>query len=156
MMTTSIKDKNELIKDSAYVVFDEAKCLKLKAIAKDYLHYQIGQHSTTKEFALCITGNDNAGLHSKEWISFNAIHTLLSQYTGDFRSSIFTPLFQSKSRNNVGFLVAVLKSDEIGLLKQAVGYQFQYCKVEQYEERLATLHRQWEGLTKGKGNQTVK
>lgn len=31
MMTTSIKDKNELIKDSTYVVFDEAKCLKAQS-----------------------------------------------------------------------------------------------------------------------------
>lgn len=156
MMTTSIKDKNELIKDNAYVVIDESKCLKLKEIAKDYLHYQIGQHKTTKEFALCITGNDNAGLHSKEWISLNAIYTVLSKHTGDFRSSIFTPLFQSKSRNNAGFLVAVLKSEEVRLLKKTVGYQFQYCRVEQYEERLAALNRQWENLTKGKGNLTVK
>ena len=102
-MTTSIKDKNELIKDSTYVVFDEAKCLKLKAIAKDYLHYQIGQHSTTKEFALCITGNDNAGLHSKEWISFNAIHTLLSQYTGDFGHPSLRLYFRVKAVIMLGF-----------------------------------------------------
>lgn len=149
-MNTIVKEKENAISESPYQVIAEGQCLKLKEIPKDYLHYQIGYHPTTQDFALCITGNDNAGLHSKEWITLNAIHTLLSEYSGDFRSSIFIPLFHSKSRNNAGFLVAVLKSEGIGLLQKAVGYHFQYCKVSDYEARLAILFRQWEALVKGK------
>lgn len=142
---------SKIIDEITYHVIYENKCLKLKATQQDYIHYQIGQHKDTSTFAVCIIGNDNAGLHSKEWIGFNEIHDLLSQLKGDFRSRELNRLFQSKSRNNAGFLVAILKSKEIGIVQNAIGYHFQYIKVEHYDEQVAQLQKWLSSLSKTLG-----
>lgn len=139
---------NELISNNLYQVIYENKCLKLKMSHNDYIHYQIAQHKETGVFVVCIMDNDRAGLYSKEWITFDDIHALLSPLKSNFCSREFNQLFQSKSRNNAGFLVAILKSHEIGLLKNAVGYHFQYMKVEHYDEQIVKLQKWLSGLAK--------
>lgn len=142
---------NELIPYNLYQVIYENKCLKLKTSHNDYIYYQIAQHKETGAFVVCIMDNDRTGLYSKEWITFDDIHTLLSPLKSNFRSREFNQLFQSKSRNNAGFLVAILKSNEIGLLQNALGYHFQYMKVEHYDKQIVKLQKWLLDLAKSHG-----
>lgn len=63
--------------------------------------------------------NSGTGLFSKDWVSFDEIHTLLRGYQEPFTSQALSPLFKGKSANSAGFLMAVLLKE--GVVVEATG-----------------------------------
>lgn len=142
-MTKSMIDQN-------YRILLEGTALKLKYVAKDYIHFIVGQHIPTGNFVLAIADNDNSGLYSKEWIELSAIYQLLSTLNhSHFRSQVFDALFQNRSRNNRGFLTAILKSESLNVIEPVSGQPFEYKVVEKYTEKFAQLEITLKKLSEG-------
>ena len=139
------------INDNEYIIIQQGQARKIKLGATDNVHYVIGKHKSKNEIALSLSNNDSAGLHSKEWINLADIHSLLSQYNGILSSKSFRALFKQKSRNNGGFLVAILLDSQLGLIQKIKGIAYQYIKTEKYNERMAYLQKHW--LNKGGKNE---
>ncbi|ELN9400501.1 hypothetical protein RJ219_001863 [Enterobacter hormaechei] len=92
------------------------------------------------ERGLRITTNDSGGLFSREWIALSAISGVLKTYAaGDFTSTVLRPLYTSASRNNAGFLAAILRSPDICLTEEGSGGAFSHRCYPDWEKRLEKL-----------------
>lgn len=76
--------------------------------------YQVGQTSD-KDILIRIVRNSGAGKFNNEWISADTISELIDNADGPFYSSLLIPLYEKKSVNSAGFLMAILKHE--GLVK---------------------------------------
>ena len=89
----------EVIFESVYV--DAAPKLRNP---EHLVHYELGKSGD--KHGIRITSNDNDGLFSNEWVMLDDIAKCLEPLVkiDSFPSNKLTPLFKSKSSNNVGFL----------------------------------------------------
>lgn len=84
------------------------------------LTYEIG--TIDKGTFLRLSGNTAAGLFCKEWIPLSKITDLLA--TGSITSTSLKVLYQGKSSNSAGFLLAVLKAE--GIVRPVEGKTHHY------------------------------
>lgn len=71
------------------------------------LTYHIGCNEQGA-LAISIQANSSSGYFSEEWVSLKAIEETLMQTDSPFSSIALKPLYQGKSQNNPGFLMAIL------------------------------------------------
>jgi hypothetical protein len=78
---------------------------------KSTLSYQIGSN-TDNEAYISLTGNTGAGIFNKDWFALEEIYSqLLSQEK--ITSGSLHGLFEGRSSNSAGFLLAVLLSEKL-------------------------------------------
>ena len=93
-------------------IIKKAQCGNLSNPNKKTLTYNVGYNS--EQFLLRITDNHGGGFHSTEWVSLSSVS---EQVTTDkpFSAKILSPLYESKSANNPGFLAAILVAEMLWL-----------------------------------------
>ncbi|QFY89683.1 hypothetical protein D5125_09385 [Magnetovirga frankeli] len=76
---------------------------------KSELQYHIGSNEQ-KELFLRIAKNSGGGLFSHEFVSFTAIHQMLSKIDPEatITSILLNPILRGRSTNTAGFIMAVL------------------------------------------------
>lgn len=78
--------------------------------------------------------NTAAGMFSNTWFSLQEVSNLLA---GEISSSALYPLWQSTSRNNPGFTLAVLRGE--GLIEAAGNHKFRATDPAPFLERINAL-----------------
>ena len=122
------------------LIVENGKALKLSPKTQNHVFYQIATQDDDESLHIRLSGNEGGGLHSKEWISVNAIIEVLDAMKDQpIKSTILKSVFKGGSTNNAAFLAAVLRSDEIGLLAQSEKSVFIHKLSADYEERKTTL-----------------
>tara|TARA_R110001592_G_scaffold20023_4_gene81784 strand:- start:2483 stop:2935 length:453 start_codon:yes stop_codon:yes gene_type:complete len=81
---------------------------------KSNLSYELGQ-DPAKAFHYRIVSCDGGGFFSPEWIAWTAIQAAIKKSVGPLTSLCLRPLFQGKSVNSSGYLLAALVAE--GLLE---------------------------------------
>ncbi len=121
-------------------ILKKARCGNLSNPNKKTLTYNVA-HSGN-EFHLRISDNDGGGFFSDEWISLS---TVAEQVTTDepFSTSILSPLYESKSSNNQGFMAAVLVAEKLWFPVIGNKRLFTYGDTESFELAMGKL------ITKG-------
>lgn len=116
------------------------KGIKLSPKTNSYVFFDLAKHDESNELYLRISGNEDGGLHSKEWVLLASIIKILDKQ-GDktFKSTILKPVFKGASSNNAGFLSGVLRSDEIGLITQSGESVFLHILATDYELKKSQL-----------------
>ena len=84
---------------------------------KSTLTYQIGSNHDSEVY-IALTGNSGKGIFNRDWISLEQIHTLLTSQEKVTSGSLLS-LFEGRSSNSAGFILAVLLKE--GLLKISPG-----------------------------------
>jgi hypothetical protein len=99
---------------------------KLSSKSSDLIGYEIALNIDDKCRYLRLTSNDSGGLFSKEWVKLDDLYVLLEAMEADkpFKSSVFKSIMKGGSANNVSFLSAVLRSEEIALILKSEKSQF--------------------------------
>ncbi|URQ89991.1 hypothetical protein [Pseudoalteromonas sp. SCSIO 43101] len=93
---------------------------KLSTKSNGTIGFELARNKQDKELYIRATSNSDAGLFSKEWISMEAIYTLLDKHKDQpFKSSIFKSVINGASSNNTSFLAAILRDKDIALLVPA-------------------------------------
>ena len=82
------------------------------------LTYQIGCNEN-KEIYLSLTGNSGSGIFNKDWLALEEIYSLLASQKKPITSGGLHGLFEKRSSNSAGFILAVLLKE--GLLKISPG-----------------------------------
>lgn len=95
------------------------------------LTYRIGLEGD-KELCISLTGNTGKGIFNKDWVALKKAHSLLSSQD-KITSGSLLDLFEGKSSNSAGFILAVLLKE--GLLKVSEGNQRHYELVGQTEQK---------------------
>ncbi len=103
------------------------------------LTYEVG--TTEEDTYYRVVGNSAAGLFCKDWIPLSQITPLLSNST--ITSGTLKELYEGRSNNSPGFLLAVLKAE--GLVRQVEGKSFHYTATTNPPEKKAKK--------KGKGDE---
>lgn len=83
---------------------------------KSTLTYHIGCTADC-DIQLRVYANTAAGFFSQEWLALDAIEEALIKGGSPFSSMALKPLFQGKSQNNTGFLMAIALKE--GLVSKA-------------------------------------
>ena len=96
------------------------------------LSYNIGLNDDN-EIQLCLIGNTGKGIFNKDWISLEEIDSLLATEKGPITSGSLKELFNGKSSNSAGFVLAVILSE--GLLKISSNNERHYERIDQKEYR---------------------
>lgn len=118
----------------------EIRILKIGAApslsGQSTLTYYIG--CKDNEIHLRLAENTSGGLFSKEWVSLGRVNHLLSGEQPVTSSSLHT-LFQGKSINSGGFLLAVLK--QVGLVRTIEGKRRSYvgCAPSTFTQAMQAL-----------------
>lgn len=91
---------------------------KLSSKSLGLIGYEVALNTEDKCRYLRLTSNDSGGLFSKEWVKLDDLYALLDAMEADtpFKSSVFKSVMKGGSANNVSFLSAVLRSEEIALI----------------------------------------
>ena len=122
------------------LIVENGKALKLSPKTQNHVFYQIATQDDDESLHIRLSGNEGGGLHSKEWISVNAIIEVLDAMKDQpIKSTILKSVFIGSSTNNAAFLAAVLRSNEIGLLIQSEKSVFTHKLSADYENRKAEL-----------------
>ncbi|WP_305811690.1 hypothetical protein [Photobacterium leiognathi] len=122
------------------LIVENGKALKLSPKMQNHVFYQIAAQDDDESLHIRLSGNEGGGLHSKEWISVNAIIEVLDAMKDQpIKSTILKSVFIGSSTNNAAFLAAVLRSDEIGLLAQSEKSVFIHKLSADYEDRKTAL-----------------
>ena len=100
------------------IVTKTATCPSLSGAST--LNYEVG--STEKDTFIRITGNTAAGMFCKEWVPLPKITDLLT--AGSITSTSLKVLYQGKSSNSAGFLLAVLKAEGIVCLMEGKTHHY--------------------------------
>jgi len=112
---------------------------KINPHSTGLLHWEMTEN-LDGDRGLRITANDSGGLFSREWIALSAISGVLKAHaTGDFTSTVLRPLYTSASRNNAGFLAAILRCADICLTEEGSGGAFSHRCYPDWEKRLEKL-----------------
>jgi hypothetical protein len=101
-----------------------AKSLSPKSNSR--IGFELALNTEDKARYLRLTSNTNGGLFSKSWTSLDVLFELLEQQEEDkpFKSSIFKTVIKGGSANNVSFLAAVCRCEEMGLILKSEKNQF--------------------------------
>ena len=99
---------------------------------KSTLTYQVGRNSDN-HVCIALTGNTGKGVFNKDWISLEEIDSLLAKEKGLITSGSLKELFDGKSSNSAGFVLAVILSE--GLLKISSNNVRHYERIDQKEYR---------------------
>ena len=84
---------------------------------KSTLTYQIGNDNDKLYIAL--TGNTGAGIFNKDWFALEEIYSLLASQNKPITSGSLHGLFEGRSSNSAGFILALLLKEK--LVKVSVG-----------------------------------
>jgi hypothetical protein len=141
-ITENITDENAYNVE-AFVAVDEAKEIvedidshfktllvghapKLSSKSQGLIGYEVALNTDDKSRYLRLTSNDSGGLFSKEWVKLDDLYELLEAMEADkpFKSSVFKSIMKGGSANNVSFLSAVLRSEEVALILKSEKSQF--------------------------------
>lgn len=141
-ITKNITDENAYNVE-AFVAVDEAKEIvedidshfktllvghapKLSSKSQGLIGYEVALNTDDKSRYLRLTSNDSGGLFSKEWLKLDDLYELLEAMEADkpFKSSVFKSIMKGGSANNVSFLSAVLRSEEVALILKSEKSQF--------------------------------
>ncbi|SKA00327.1 hypothetical protein [Pantoea eucalypti] len=122
-----------------YSVFYSGDTEKISPHSKGLLTYELGKEVETGILALRLTANGEGGLFSREWITFDAIHTILEQQQECFTSRVFRSLFAQGSTNNAGFLAAVLRGPDICLIEADSSRLFMHRCYADWQHRMTQL-----------------
>lgn len=92
--------------------------LKLSRRSTGNVGFELALNTNDKCRYLRLTSNDSGGLFSKEWVKLDDLYVLLEAMGANkpFKSSVFKSVMKGGSANNVSFLSAVLRSEEIALI----------------------------------------
>lgn len=99
---------------------------KLSSKSSGLIGYEVALNIEDKSRYLRLTSNDSGGLFSKEWVKLEDLYELLETMEADkpFKSSVFKSIIKGGSANNVSFLSAVLRGEEIALILKSEKSQF--------------------------------
>lgn len=139
---SSLKSASKMVNptDGYTLLFEDGKALKLSKKTKNYVFFQLGQKQDELKLYLRMSGNEGGGLHSKKWIDVEAMLELLNEQKDKAnKSTLLKPLFKGGSANNCGFLAAVLRCDEIGLLTQSEKSVFVHRLSDDYDKNKEKL-----------------
>jgi len=118
----------------------DGKALKLSPKTQNHVFYQLAVKDEDNSLHLRMSGNEGGGLHTKLWVALDDIITLLDEQKGKaIKSTLLRPVFQGGSANNCGFMAAVLRSSQIGLLIQSEQSVFVHRLSNEYESNKETL-----------------
>jgi len=78
---------------------------------KSTLTYQIGNDNDKLYIAL--TGNTGAGIFNKDWFALEEIYSLLASQKKPITSGSLHGLFEGRSSNSAGFILAVLLKEKL-------------------------------------------
>ena len=106
-------------------ILKTAECPSLSG--KSTLIYQIACNNDNEVY-VALTGNSGKGIFNKDWIVLEEIHSLLANQEKVTSGSLHE-LFDGRSSNSAGFILAVLLAE--GLLKISTGNQRHYERVDQ-------------------------
>jgi hypothetical protein len=126
--------------DGFVLVIEDGKALKLSPKTQNHVFYQLAKKEEDNSLYIRMSGNEGGGLHSKEWVSLNSILTLLDEMKDKpLKSTLLKPVFKGGSANNCGFMAAVLRCNEIGLLTQSEKSVFVHQLHTDYDNNKAKL-----------------
>lgn len=117
---------------------------KLSSKSKGLIGYELALNTDDKHRYLRLTSNDSGGLFSKEWVKLDDLYAILEPMdcNTSFKSSVFKTIIKGGSANNVSFLSAVLRCEEIALIQKSEKSQFQHVinpLLVNQQDRLAKL-----------------
>jgi len=122
------------------LLIEDGKALKLSPKTQNHVFYQLAVKDEDNTLHIRMSGNEGGGLHSKLWVSINAITDLLDeQVDKTIKSTLLKPVFKGGSANNCGFMCAVLRSTKIGLLTQSDKSVFVHRLSSDYQVNKAKL-----------------
>lgn len=128
------------ILDGFTLLIGDGKALKLSPKTQNHVFYQLAIKDEDKSLHLRMSGNEGGGLHTKLWVSLDEVIAILDEQKGKaIKSTLLRPVFQGGSANNCGFMAAVLRSSQIGLLSQSEQSVFVHRLSSDYENNKATL-----------------
>ena len=129
------------------VILKTAECPSLSG--QSTLTYNIGLND--KKLCICLTGNTGAGVINKMPVELAQIQTLLASQKGPITSGCLLGLFEGKSSNSAGFLLAVLLAE--GLVKVSFDNQRQYERVNEkaYEKIVQAYAKKKSGKKRKNG-----
>ncbi|MGZ4993183.1 MAG: hypothetical protein ACXV79_03385 [Methylobacter sp.] len=98
---------------NTYFSLKFASCPKAGQRSSGKIDYRLLTDSERSELYLTIVGNDGAGYFSREIVALNNIERCLASVPAEqsFPAKVLQPAFLSRSVNNAGFLLAVLKAE---------------------------------------------
>ncbi|MEK6196504.1 MAG: hypothetical protein N2F24_20010 [Deltaproteobacteria bacterium] len=96
--------------------FKTADCPSLSG--KSTLTYQIACNNDN-EVHVALTGNTGKGIFNRDWFDIEEIYSLLSSQKKPITSGSLHGLFENRSSNSAGFILAVLLKE--GILKISPG-----------------------------------
>jgi hypothetical protein len=103
-----------------------------------------------RDIYFCLTGNSGAGIFNKDWIALEEIDSLLATEKGPITSGSLKELFDGKSSNSAGFVLAVILSE--GLLKISSNNERHYERIDPKEYRkIIQAYNKKKTVKKGKG-----
>ena len=115
---------------------------------KSTLTYQIGLEGDKKVF-LSLTRNSGSGIFNKDWFDIEEIYSLLASQKKPVTSGSLKELFDGKSSNSAGFVLAVLLNE--GLVKVSPGNSH-YDLVGQAEyKKIVQAYNKKKVIKKAKG-----
>lgn len=126
MKTTPIKNEKPLVR-----ILKIATCPSLSD--RSTLTYHIGcqgDSPNNMEILFRLYSNSSNGFFNKEWVSSNAIQKVFEKYTSTTPITSFSlsSIFQGKSVNTSGFLLAILKAE--GLIVKMKDKRRYYQRVD--------------------------
>lgn len=114
---------------------------KISPKATGIITWQLATSEADNQIYLRLVANGSGGLFSKDWVALTRIATVLeTQPEAGFTSGVFKSLFKGASANNAGFLAAVLRSPDIGLLQAHPDKLFTHILYPDWRERLNKLN----------------
>lgn len=118
--TVIADDTKEVVEDvdSHFKTLLVGFTLKLSRRSTGKVGFELALNIDDKCRYLRLTSNDSGGLFSKEWVKLDDLYVLLEAMEAEkpFKSSVFKSVMKGGSANNVSFLSAVLRSEEIALI----------------------------------------
>lgn len=122
-----------------YRVIFRSEAEKLNPNGTGLLAFELGVSDKSDALAIRLCENQAAGLFSSEWIAVAEISRVLTRQKGAFSSKVLSGLFVKRSRNNTGFLAAVLRSPDICLIEAAPDTLFMHQCFPNLSTRLEQL-----------------
>ena len=96
------------------------------------LSYNIGSNNDNEVY-MSLNGNTGKGIFNKDWIALEEIDSLLAAEKRPITSGSLKELFDGKSSNSAGFVLAVILSE--GLLKISSNNERHYERIDPKEYR---------------------
>ncbi len=117
-------------------ILKKARCGTLSNPGMKTLTYNVGNRDD--KYYLRISDNAGGGFFSTEWITLSDI-TAEMPSDGSSTTAVLTPLYESKSSNNPGFLAAALVNEKLWLPVIGNRRQFTTGDVPAFAKRMQPL-----------------